>query len=764
MKRLFVVVLGLFLSMLLLQAKGVVTHEGADSDVATLQGHVWWDENLNGIQDEAGKGIAGIRVHLYKNGEDTGEMVETETMGEGNYTFTNLDPEAKYTVKIDLPKNYPDFTLQNKGDDSSKDSDIVNWPWRSESVYLKGGDVGILDAGLVCKVCAQLHMEKYTNDVLVNEESDIPYIKVGDTVTWKYKIYNDSTKVTIDNIAVTDDKEGNISCPQDSLEPGESMECIKTGIAQEGNYSNMGSVVGTTPEKNVTDEYPSNYYGYIASIDIEKLTNGEDADSGSGPNLSVGSKVTWTYKVKNSGNVKLTDIVVKDDKEGVITCPKTELAAGESMTCTKEGIVKEGQYTNEATVTGKDPQGNSQTDSDTSHYVGKVGACIGDLVWLDTNANGIQDATESGLAGVKVELLDENGNPTVDINGTAIAPQTTSEDGKYKFCGLGDGKYIVKVTLPEGYLPSPKDQGGDESKDSDIDPVTEKTAPVELHDGDNNMDVDAGAYPNRPSIDIEKLTNGEDADSGSGPNLSVGSKVTWTYKVKNSGNVKLTDIVVKDDKEGVITCPKTELAAGESMTCTKEGIVKEGQYTNEATVTGKDPQGNSQTDSDTSHYVGIIEGACLGDILWYDKNLNGIQDAGEPGVIDIGVSLYNESGTLLATTQTDSNGNYKFCGLKPGKYKVKFDQPHTYLFTLQDKGGDDTKDSDVDDSGWSHIVTLEDGQNNMTVDAGIYCECDDYEVHPQEYKEVSASFNPLAIIGLLIFIYIATLTVRQKEN
>jgi len=530
MKRLLVLLLGVFLSTLLLQAKGVVTHDGVDRDMATLTGKVWWDENLNGIQDEIGKGIAGIRVHLYKNGEDTGEMVLTETMGEGNYTFTNLDPDANYTIKIDLPKNYSDFTLQNKGDDASKDSDIVNWPWRSESVYLKAGDVGVLDAGLICKYCAQLHMLKYTNNVLVENPEDIPQIKVGDTVTWKYVIYNDSTKLTIDNIVVTDDKEGNITCPQTSLEPGESMECTKSGVAKEGAYTNIGRVTGEAPDKNVTDEYPSNYYGYIASIDIEKLTNGEDADSGSGPSLSVGSKVTWTYKVKNSGNVKLTDIVVKDDKEGVITCPKTELAAGESMTCTKEGVVKEGQYTNEATVTGKDPKGDTQSDSDTSHY------------------------------------------------------------------------------------------------------------------------------------------------------------------------------------------------------------------------------------------LGVVEEACLGDRMWLDDNLNGIQDAGEPGVVDVGVSLYSESGTLIATTKTDANGNYKFCGLKPGKYKVKFDQPNTYLFTLKDKGSD-AKDSDVDSGGWSHVVTLKAGQNNMTIDAGIYCECDDFEVHPNEYKKVTASsLNPLAVLGLLIFIYIATLTLREKEH
>ena len=528
MKRLLSVLISLFFAGFLLQAKGVVSHGNVNADSATLKGHVWWDKNLDGIQDENMQGIAGIRVHLYKNGEDTGEMVLTQTMGEGNYTFTNLDPNAKYSVKIDLPKNYPDFTLQNKGNDAAKDSDIVNWPWRSESVYLKAGDVGVLDAGLICKYCSQIHLEKYTNGILVDEPSKIPYIKVGDKVTWTYKVYNDSTKVTIKNIKVTDDKEGSIDCPQSSLEPGASMECTKTGVAKEGAYKNMGTVTGEAPDKNVTDEYPSNYYGAVAKIDIEKYTNGSDSDNAPGKTLYIGKQVTWKYVVKNTGNIPLENVKVTDNKEGAVSCPKNTLDVGESMTCTKTGIVKEGQYENEATV------------------------------------------------------------------------------------------------------------------------------------------------------------------------------------------------MAENEKVG-----KTQ-------------------------------------DSDKSHYKGVYEVACLGDRLWYDKNLNGIQDSGEPGVINIGISLYDASGTKLASTHTDSNGNYKFCNLKPGQYKVKFDQPNTYLFTLQNKG-DDSKDSDVDNQGWSQTVTLK-GRDNMTIDAGIYCECDDAEVHPNQYKKVSAAFSPFGVFGLLIFIYIATLTVRQKER
>ena len=38
-----------------------------------------------------------------------------------------------------------------------------------------------------------------------------------------------------------------------------------------------------------------------------------------------------------------------------------------------------------------------------------------------------------------------------------------------------------------------------------------------------------------PEINIVKLTNGSDNDTGTGPVVQVGSTVTWTYNVTNTG-------------------------------------------------------------------------------------------------------------------------------------------------------------------------------------------------------------------------------------
>jgi len=109
-----------------------------------------------------------------------------------------------------------------------------------------------------------------------------------------------------------------------------------------------------------------------------------------------------------------------------------------------------------------------------------------------------------------------------------------------------------------------------------------------------------------PGIDIEKATNGVDADEPTGPEIAIGAPVEWTYVVTNTGDQDLGDVTVTDDQGVVVTCPQTTLAVGESMTCTATGVAQEGQYANVGTTTGQPlPEGPVVTDSDPSHYIGV---------------------------------------------------------------------------------------------------------------------------------------------------------------
>ncbi|HHB91547.1 MAG TPA: DUF11 domain-containing protein, partial [Anaerolineae bacterium] len=97
---------------------------------------------------------------------------------------------------------------------------------------------------------------------------------------------------------------------------------------------------------------------------------------------------------------------------------------------------------------------------------------LGSLVWLDLDANGLQDVGEPGIENATVTLLDGAGNPvTQDVDGNPIAPVTTGPDGLYHFVNLPPGDYMVDVQPPAGYIPTPPqvaDPNNDDNSDSNI--------------------------------------------------------------------------------------------------------------------------------------------------------------------------------------------------------------------------------------------------------------------------------------------------------
>lgn len=115
----------------------------------------------------------------------------------------------------------------------------------------------------------------------------------------------------------------------------------------------------------------------------------------------------------------------------------------------------------------------------------------------------------------------------------------------------------------------------------------------------------------------------------------------------------------------------------------------------------------------------------VGDYVWEDANLNGIQDAGEAPIPGVTVHLYvlKAAGWQEAKSPqvTDANGFYLFRGLPGGYYKVKFDKPTDWIMTTQNQGSDDAVDSDADPTdGYTEQFTLSSGQSDRTRDAGMY--------------------------------------------
>jgi hypothetical protein len=97
----------------------------------------------------------------------------------------------------------------------------------------------------------------------------------------------------------------------------------------------------------------------------------------------------------------------------------------------------------------------ANTSTDFGYHESGCSASIGDFVWNDLDRDGVQDAGEPGLAGVRLTLQDSLFS--------TIASTTTNGGGIYGFSGLCAGQYRVvvdKTTLPSSFVPSPCDVAG----------------------------------------------------------------------------------------------------------------------------------------------------------------------------------------------------------------------------------------------------------------------------------------------------------------
>ena len=112
--------------------------------------------------------------------------------------------------------------------------------------------------------------------------------------------------------------------------------------------------------------------------------------------------------------------------------------------------------------------------------------------------------------------------------------------------------------------------------------------------------------------------------------------------------------------------------------------------------------------------------ASLEGLVWDDTNADGIQDQGEPGMSSITVYILQSDHFLLNTTTTDNQGYYHFSQLPSGLYSLQFSLRPGYRFSPQDRGTNDTKDSDVDITGITPLFSLPLIQNTQRWDAGMH--------------------------------------------
>jgi uncharacterized repeat protein (TIGR01451 family) len=660
---------------------------------------VWYDNNNNGVVDSGETGIAGATVELFfADGTPAthpdGTAVAAQTTGaDGLYLFEDLAP-GSYIVQVTGPTGY--YSSSDIASTANPDNNTDN------------DDNGVGNGNVVRSNAIEL---------ISNNEP------------------------TSDG----DDNNGNLTVDFGFYQPVRLGNFVFEDVANNGVFdpATDRALAGFTVELFLSD-------GTTPALHPDGTPVAAQTTGADGlylfDNLMPGQYVVRVTPPAGSDYVSSSDIAsslnpdnnTDNDDNGIV---QAGVVQSNVVTLTAKGEP-------DAAVDGDDTMGNLTVDFGFYHPLR-----LGNLIFEDMANNGVFDAgTDTPLAGALVELFMGNGStPARDVDGNLVASQTTTANGEYLFTNLPPGQYVVRVTAPNGYVSS-SDISSSATPDNNTDnddngigntnqvlsnPITLSSGDEPSTDGDDsngNLTIDFGFYIPAQLGDIVWLDSNRDGVQDAGE-LGVPGVTVNLYTPGPDGIVGTADDVLVD----------TQTTAGDGSYLFDN--LPAGQYYVEFELpTGyeRSPQnsasGTDNTDSDAdvttgrtdlivlnsgdqdlSWDAGIYYVSSLGDRVWLDANGNGIQDAGELGLPNVTVTLYSSTGTQLATTVTDGNGNYGFTHLAPGDYYVEFDIPSGYTVTTQDVGSNDQADSDVDpNTGRTIVTTITLGEHDPSWDLGLY--------------------------------------------
>ena len=316
------------------------------------------------------------------------------------------------------------------------------------------------------------------------------------------------------------------------------------------------------------------------------------------------------------------------------------------------------------------------------------GGSIGDTVYNDANGNSRQDAGEVGIGNVNVALTgagtDGNFGTSDDITRTT----TTDNNGKYSFGSLAPGSY--RVTVNNNVAPV-----------LGFSPTQVPANPITLTAGQNVDTADFGFVRQAEGSIGDTVYNDANANNvqdngetgingvtlnliGAGPdgNFGTADDITRTTTTDNSGRYRFSNLIPGNYRVSV------NAPSGFSPTQIQPNVIN---------INGQNI--DTVDFGFTQQQIGSI-----GDTVFRDLNSNSIQDANEPGIPDVTLTLRGSNGQVIRTTRTNNNGNYIFSNLQAGDYRVEPANPGNLQLTTGNP---------------SVSVPLQSGQNINSVDFGF---------------------------------------------
>ncbi|MBU8579246.1 DUF11 domain-containing protein [Brevibacterium luteolum] len=670
-------------------------------------------------------GLDGVACALPDAGLAPGEKASCDSV---TYTLTQADIDAGKVT------NTATITITDTSGTTASDEDDAERTFTAETA---------------------LNLEKRAG--AVTDANDNGRIDAGDTIDYTFTITNTGA-TTLDAISLDDPLlGGDVSCPalpDEGLAPGESLECgphtytITQDDVDAGEVTNTATAggereAGDNPP-DATDETRTPIDG-SASLAVTK-TAGDIVDANGSGKVDAGDTIEYTVAVENTGILTVRDVTVTDPLLGgeMTDCspaaPATLQPGDDPLTCTgtytlTAADLDRGSVENTAKATGTSGPDDAPVEDETTITTPVDGSAA---VALSKTAGAVEDTNGSGRidAGDQVSYTF-----TITNTGDVGLRSATLTDPKL---GLDGHDCQLADTLEPGESAECQAPAYTLTQE-DIDAGTvENTATADAVDTrDRTVSADDSAdvtFDREGGVELKKEA-GEVTDVD-GDGIGAGDTISYTFTVTNTGTTTLTDIAVTDPLlEGTeVTCAQTALAPGESTQCgpvdyeLTQADADAGEVTNSANVTGKRPDGETETDEDSiTTPVPAEKSVKLEKHAEGPKDTNGSGKADAGDTIEYSFTVTNDGHVTLTEIVIDDPllGGEMACDigtLAPGESAECGPYPYTIteedvergevtndatVIGLPDDGDDDGRDDDGgDDDGRDDDGGDDDGRDN----------------------------------------------------
>ncbi|MEZ6135299.1 MAG: SdrD B-like domain-containing protein [Pirellulaceae bacterium] len=408
-----------------------------------LSGHTFFDQNNNGLRDSGEAPLTNVLVQLWDASGN--KLAETRTDSQGFYQFHNLRP-GTYRVTETTPSGYipgraaVGTIAGNRVGTTDPTGDVI------QSISLPAGSKGInYDFGEILPGSIAGRVISDTNgNCIIDATGDMPLSGVRIELLSATGAIIATTQTDATGRYKFDDLLPGIYSVRE-VQPAGYFQGDQSAGSGGGDDSQPDLIraIQVTAGSELIDydfcEIPPASIGGVVFVDADQDC---DFDSGEAPIAGV----TITLLDAN-GNIVATTITDASGKYQFQGLRPGQYSVRQSQ---PSGYMQGGQRAGSGG--GDDSQQDlirainlaAGTQLVDYNFCELLPGSIAGIVFADLDFDCVQDANESPLAGVQIDLL--------DTSGAVIRTTRTDASGRYAFGELRPGAYSVREHQPEGYF------------------------------------------------------------------------------------------------------------------------------------------------------------------------------------------------------------------------------------------------------------------------------------------------------------------------